>query len=92
MQYYRCRCGETRSFGSMPPDRCRGCSKCGTNLVNMRLQGLDDHRPPQPHKFFTEQVETNDGPKPLDRCRWCLRTRAEIEAEPSPSHKDLPDA
>lgn len=63
----------------MPPDRCRGCSKCGTNLVDMGFCGPEDHKDPAPHEFYTQQVETNDGPKPLDRCRWCYRTRSQIE-------------
>lgn len=78
MRYYRCRCGESRSFGSMPPARCRGCTKCGTDLVDMELCGPDDHATPVPHEFYTEQVETNEGPKELDRCRRCHRTRAEL--------------
>jgi len=37
MQYYACKCGETESFGSSPPERCQGCRKCGTGLRNKKF-------------------------------------------------------
>jgi len=67
MLHYRCRCGKRTAFGSMPPDRCRGCPECGTTLD----LSPEHHQPIQPHNFRAEQVETDDGPRPLTRCSRC---------------------
>lgn len=76
MQYWRCKCGKSQAFGSMPPDRCASCKACGSDFA----QAPDRHRDPLPHDFsHTKQVETDNGPQPLTRCRYCHLTRAEIE-------------
>lgn len=76
MQYYRCRCGKLESWGSMSPARCIGCANCGTNLA----QHPDDHKAPVPHDFSSVQnVQTDEGEKTLTLCRYCHRSRTEIE-------------
>ncbi len=77
MQYFRCKCGSVEHWSSgMGPFPCDGCAKCGTNVAG----GPDEHQAPEPHNFdLITQVETDDGPKPLTRCRWCLKTPKEIE-------------
>lgn len=77
MLFYRCKCGKLASYGSMPPDRCASCPDCGSDLA----PAPDAHTGPKPHEFsLTSTVDTDEGPKPLTRCRWCYRTRAEVEA------------
>lgn len=68
MQFYRCKCGEASSHGSMPPPPCRGCKKCGTTLATHP----ENHSKPEPHQFQAKMVDTDEGPKPLTRCEWCL--------------------
>jgi hypothetical protein len=77
MQFYRCKCGEQTAFGSMSPCRCSGCNECGTTLeIHPSL-----HRTPDPHDFYPEPVETDEGVFSLSRCRYCGRTKKEIELE-----------
>ena len=75
MQYYRCACGHAEAWGSMPPYPCSGCADCGTTLD----QHPQDHRTPEPHDFVPYPVETAEGDKTISRCRWCHRTRKEVE-------------
>lgn len=75
MRYYRCKCGESMSMGSMPPPRCFRCEKCGSNLA----EGPSWHSEPLPHEWHIGQVETDEGMKPLSRCRYCHHTRREIQ-------------
>jgi hypothetical protein len=84
MQYYRCKCGFREAWGSMPPNRCSGCKKCGTNLATHP----DAHTIPLPHAFYETLVETNEGLKPLDRCKYCYRTRKQIEEEDEHNEDD----
>lgn len=74
MRYYRCKCGKRTAWGSMPPYPCSGCPDCGTTLD----ESPDSHRAPTPHEFIETPVETDNGPQPLTRCRWCHRTKAEL--------------
>lgn len=78
MIYRRCKCGEMESWSSgMPMATCSPCEKCGT------IPGLgpDNHPAPTPHDFSAvEEVQTDDGPKTLTRCRLCFKTKAQIEA------------
>ena len=67
MQYYRCKCGQRESYGSMAPFPCQGCESCGTTLET----SVSDHRAPQEHKWVGEKVDTDEGPKWLTRCAWC---------------------
>ena len=46
MQFYRCKCGHSQSWGSMPPTPCTGCEKCGTTLA----RDPNSHRVPDDHK------------------------------------------
>jgi len=75
MRYYRCKCGNCVSFGSLPPYRCSGCKKCNTNLT----EHPDDHKEPEPHDFTSvEQVMTDEGYQPVTRCRWCGKNQKEL--------------
>lgn len=77
MQTYRCRCGDRVSFGSMPPDPCSGCDKCGSSLVHSALPFFpaEDYTP-KPHDWVTHTVQTDEGPpKPVTRCRWCAKRK-----------------
>lgn len=65
MQLYKCKCGESFSWGSMPPKKCRGCPKCDTVPA---LAGLP-HRKPEPHKFVTRYDEITG--KPYEVCLVC---------------------
>ncbi len=76
MQYYRCKCGAAESWGSMGPDPCYGCAKCGTTLD----LAPNLHRDPIPHEMIEGTVMTDDGEKPLTRCRFCQKTRASLLA------------
>lgn len=77
MQFYRCKCGASRSWGSMPPPLCARCGACGSDLA----PGPSLHREPKPHEYLVEQVATDAGPAPLTRCRWCMKTKAELEGK-----------
>jgi hypothetical protein len=81
--FYRCKCGRCESYGSMPPYACQRCSLCKSNFASHPSL----HADPKPHEFFSESVETNDGPATIDRCRFCMRTRREIAEEIS--HESL---
>lgn len=77
MRHYRCKCGSSRSYGSMGPPLCSKCGTCGSDLAG----GPEAHREPKDHDFsLVDEVATDEGPKPLTRCRYCVRTKAEIEA------------
>ena len=78
MQYYRCKCGNSTAYGSMSPPRCFTCDKCDTKLS---LYPESDCMESIPHKYFDEQVETNDGMNVLTRCMYCGLTKREIEKE-----------
>jgi len=75
MLYYRCKCGNSTAWGSMPPDRCATCDDCGSDLA----LGPDGHRDPTPHEFIARPVETDQGGATISRCRYCYLTAAEIE-------------
>lgn len=77
MQYWKCKCGNSIAFGSDSPALCDKCSKCGGSL----LKDADgNYREPLSHDFSSvSQVETDEGMKPLTRCRYCHMTRSELE-------------
>lgn len=75
MIYYRCKCGNCQAWSSMGVNPCDGCPECNTTLET----GPEHHEEPKPHDFVPTPVETDEGPKPLSRCRWCMRTPREIE-------------
>ncbi len=71
MLTYRCRCGQTEAYGSMPPTPCSGCKFCGTTLETHPTLWRD----PPPHDYIPTPVMTDEGPKTLTRCRWCGRVK-----------------
>jgi hypothetical protein len=76
MQYYFCKCGEHTAWGSMPMPSCFECEKCHTTLeVDPSL-----HRRAIPHEWVVTSVKTDEGNKPLSRCRLCWQNKNEIEA------------
>jgi hypothetical protein len=77
MRYYRCECGDITSWSSMGVLPCDGCKKCNTTLET----GPKDHKVPEDHVFEPYPVETDEGPKSLSRCKYCLRTKKELEKE-----------
>lgn len=70
MQHYSCKCGESTSFGSMAPNPCAKCEKCGTSYG--WLEGRQEPPEPKPHDWQMEMVDTDDGEKSLTRCSWCF--------------------
>ena len=66
MQYYRCKCGESVAFGSMPPQDCEGCVECNTTLE----QHPDNHKPLAEHEWI-DKFDQNTGEK-YQRCIKCL--------------------
>lgn len=80
MLYYRCVCGWSEAWGSMPPAPCQACPRCGSDLATHP----SEHREPSPHDFsHVGQVQTDEGLKPRTLCRYCFKTPAEVEAESS---------
>lgn len=75
MMYYRCKCGFSTAWGSMPPYQCDRCPKCGSDLASHP----DHHREPKPHDMQPTEVQTDAGPATLSRCRFCHRTQAQID-------------
>ncbi len=80
MRFYRCKCGEHEAWTSMGVSACAKCSKCGSNLA----LHPDTHVEPAPHEFVEQMVETDSGPRPLSRCRYCHLTRAQIAQVETP--------
>ncbi len=74
MRFYNCECGKTTSYGSIPSPRCMGCSECGT-----RPSCYGIYKPPVPHIYYYEDVQTDEGIKQISTCWWCRRTKVEIE-------------
>ena len=78
MQYQRCKCGAIQWFGSDPPPRCAACAKCGSGPG----YSPTTHREPEPHDFSSvEKLQTDQGDATITRCRYCHRTRAQIEKQ-----------
>lgn len=76
MIYYRCKCGDAQAWGSLPPEQCDSCSKCRSNLAT----GPSLHREPKAHEFtLVNKVMTDEGEKDLTYCRYCTRTKHELE-------------
>lgn len=65
MQYYRCKCGKSESWGSMPPKKCTSCPICNTTLA----RDPEGHRKPSEHNFVTKYDE-NTG-EPYEVCSRC---------------------
>jgi hypothetical protein len=78
MIYMQCKCGEYQFFGSgMEPAKCAKCKKCGTRPAT----GPNSHVDPLPHEFVARPVETDEGNATLSRCKYCYKTRSEVERE-----------
>jgi len=78
MRFYRCKCGESEAYGSMPPYRCSKCSKCGSDLA----ESPESHREPVPHEFEDcPQQDANGDILHYHRCKWCHRTKFQIARE-----------
>lgn len=79
MQYARCKCGKSEVWSSgMPIATCRPCSTCGS----VPAASANSHPEPTPHDFSSvEMVDTDEGKKPLTRCRMCHKTKSQIDKE-----------
>ena len=53
MQWYRCKCGYESVYGSVIPQPCEGCDKCGTTLA----MSADGHREVEPHEMSPEVAQ-----------------------------------
>ena len=83
VQTYRCRCGQTGSWGSMSPGACRGCPKCGTRLeLHPKVEGAEGQvwvppperfRTPELHEWQTRYNEVTGVPR--EECRSCLKVK-----------------
>lgn len=73
MVYYRCECGKSEAWGSMPPSSCTGCPECGTTLDTSPA----GHRTPDSHEFV-KKFDENTG-EPYEICMNCCRKKAELE-------------
>lgn len=78
MIYGQCKCGAIQFWGSgMNPAPCNPCKQCGT----IPATHVNAHPEPIDHEFYVSQVETDEGMKPLSRCRYCMKTKAQIAKE-----------
>lgn len=75
MIFSQCKCGNLKSWSSGCETPCAWCTKCDSDLAT----GPDLHRDRVPHEFEAHKVDTDEGPKTLSRCRWCMRTKAQIQ-------------
>lgn len=75
MLYYRCKCGKSKAWGSMPPFPCSGCSTCGTTME----VHPDYHTTPKPHDFIKNEIETDEGFSTISKCKYCGWTLSEIK-------------
>lgn len=75
MQFYRCRCGNSQSVGSMAPYPCARCRECKSDLATHP----ENHREPEPHRLVTVPIDTDNGESSITRCRYCYRTKGELE-------------
>ena len=69
MQFYQCKCGKRRCWGSDSPNVCSKCNDCGSNLA----WSPNSHQDPVPHEFIPQQ---GGGDKV---CKYCYRTKKEIK-------------
>jgi hypothetical protein len=62
----------------MMPNPCEECSHCHTSALKDE-NGVN--KPAIPHEFNTTFVQTDEGSKPLSRCKWCYKTKKQIELD-----------
>ena len=77
---YKCRCGHMTQAAHKPPAPCLSCPRCGTTLT----RGAERYGRPMPCKF--EQIAGQE------RCRYCYRTRGEVEKDPTKKADPAKDA
>lgn len=85
MQTYRCECGESVAWGSMPPAPCSGCPKCGTRKEwcpkvegepgKVYVPKAGNYRQPEPHDWQTRYDEMTG--KPYEMCGRCTQRKDE---------------
>lgn len=76
MRYVRCKCGASEGWTSMGRTRCFACPECGSDMAESPKGHLD----PLPHDFSSSiEQQTEDGPITVPVCRYCHRTKWEIE-------------
>lgn len=81
MQYARCKCGEYEIWTTMGIQPCSWCLKCGT----VPAYGPGPHNTERtPHKMESHKVETDGEDATLSRCRYCGRTKRELERDGAP--------
>ena len=81
MKYSRCKCGAWERWDSgIPPCPCQECYKCHTIPANSTAGNIAAI----PHEFVASMVETDEGSKPLSRCRWCFKTKAQVAKDQKP--------
>ena len=84
MQYYRCKCGFMAAWTSMGVPCCSWCEKCESDLA----PSSDMHNTKRiPHEMTAHSVQIDAGHAVLSRCRWCMRTRKELEGQPMEDEK-----
>lgn len=77
MRYFRCKCGDSKSWSSMGTYPCAKCSKCGSSLA----EGPESHKDPIDHEFVAYPVASDQGGSTLSRCKWCHRTKKELKID-----------
>ncbi len=79
MRVWRCKCGETETFGSMPPRQCQVCQKCGGTM----LRGLDgNYRQAIPHDVVVETTRQEHGGNVSEKKRtYCARCFETLDSE-----------
>ena len=83
MQYWKCKCGSYEAWGSDSPPLCGKCSKCGGSALK---DSEGNYREPLPHDFsMVSDVETDEGLKPLTRCKYCYHTKKQLEKPEKPT-------
>lgn len=81
MRYYRCRCGKEEAWTTIGVTACNWCAACGTTLAESP-EGHSEVR--TPHRLEATTVRTDEGDATLSRCKWCGRTRADLEKAGEP--------
>lgn len=79
MMTYCCKCEHLTWYTSMGVPKCAWCDRCQTAPWPTK-SGHPTVR--VPHDFsMVEQVNTDEGLKPLTRCKFCLKTPAQLKKE-----------
>ena len=84
MQFFRCRCGHSKSYSNMGKALCVVCPECKSTLS----VGPDDHPEPIPHDWITVETRTTyQGQTDSSLITTCTRCHAKKpdDAAPFPS-------